>query len=138
MLCPSHHVTLAIAGGDSLVGHALELMLRSAGYEARFLDTSSINGPSNPLEGASLLLLAPRTSKAKREALLGHLRKDKSDKRIALPMLELVGNGEAEDGEEVGARRVLWPCQLKNLKQEIENALLNESSQCNSREPRGY
>lgn len=117
-------IALAIAGGDPLVGHALELMLHSTGYDARFLDHSSTNRPSDPFEGAGLLLLAPRTSGAEREAILGRLRNGLSGK-LAVPVLELVSSSdEAKDKEEIGARRVLWPCQLKDLKREIEAALL--------------
>ena len=118
--------TIAIVGGDSLVGHALELMLLSAGYDARFIDASSTNGPSDPFKGVSLVLLAPRTSGAQREALLGSLRNGMLDKP-AVPVLELVsGSDEAQDKEEVGARRMLWPCQLKDLKREIEAGLGRE------------
>lgn len=119
-----NHIALVIAGGDSLVGRALEQMLRSAGYDARFVGDASAYDPSDPLEGANLVLLTPRTSSADREALLWSLRNGMLDKR-AVPVLELVSSSdEAQAKEEVGTRRVLWPCQLKVLKREIEAALL--------------
>lgn len=121
-----NRVALAIAGGDSLVGQTLEHMLRGAGYYARFLDVSSINDPSDPLKGASLVLLAPRMSGADRDAFLGHLR-NRVPRKATVPVLELVGNGGTENGEAVGVRRVLWPCRLKVLLWEIENALLNDA-----------
>ena len=46
---------IAIVGGDPLVGRALELSLQSAGYSARFLDGSSVNGAYDPLEGLGLV-----------------------------------------------------------------------------------
>jgi hypothetical protein len=102
-------------------------MLRSDGYDARLLDRSSINGPSTIFEGASLVLLAPKTSGADREALFERLTNGAPGK-VAAPVLELVsGSDEAQDKEEVGVRRLLWPCQLKVLKQEIEAALSNGS-----------
>jgi hypothetical protein len=119
---PNHIVSLTIAGGDSLVGHALELILQSAGYDARFLDEASLYGSSDPLEGASVVLLAPRTSRAEQEALLRRLRNSTTDKP-AIPVLELVGNGGAKTGEDEGVRRVLWPCPLKELRREIEASL---------------
>ncbi|MDQ3911453.1 MAG: hypothetical protein M3305_06750 [Actinomycetota bacterium] len=128
MLYPHSNLTsIAIVSGEPLVGHALEQMLRSDGYDARLLDQSSVNGPSTIFEGASLVLLAPRMSGADREALFELLRNGVSEK-VAAPVLELVsGSDEAQDKEEVGARRVLWPCQLKVLKREIEAALSNGS-----------
>jgi hypothetical protein len=121
-----NHIALSIAGGDSLVGHALEQMLQNAGYKAQFLEDSTTNGSLNPFEGTSLVLLGPRTSCAKREALLGRLRNGRPDK-LEVPVVELVGNGGGEDGQHIGGgvRRVLWPCQFKVLKQEIESALTN-------------
>ena len=128
MLYPHSNLTsIAIIGGEPLVGHALEQMLRSDGYDARLLDRSSINGPSTIFEGASLVLLAPKTSGADREALFERLTNGAPGK-VAAPVLELVsGSDEAQDKEEVGVRRLLWPCQLKVLKQEIEAALSNGS-----------
>ena len=124
MLYPHSNLTsIAIIGGEPLVGHALEQMLRSDGYDARLLDQSSINGPSTIFERASLVLLAPGMSGADREALFGRLRNGVSEK-VAAPVLELVsGSDEAQDKGEIGARRVLWPCQFKVLKREIEAAL---------------
>ena len=129
--------TIAIAGGDPIVGHALELMLLSAGYSARFLGSSSIEGEANPFDRAHLVLIAPRSNDADRKALLNHLHSSSAtDKSLKdrLPVLELVAasNGARveEEVEEEGlvGRCILWPCRPKDLKREIEAALLNYNS----------
>lgn len=124
MSYPNHIAVLAIAGGDSLVGHALELMLQSAGYDARFLDEAPLNGPSDPLEGVSLVLLAPRASESERKVLLSHLHSSDTPEKGAVPMLQLVTITDGEQRhEEEEVRRVLWPCSLKDLTSELEAAL---------------
>jgi len=129
----TNSTTVAIVGGDPIVGQALELMLLSAGYDARFLDRSSIGVEANPFDWAHLVLIAPRSNHADREALLDRLYSssvnDKSLK-VCLPVLELVA---APNGARVGergwvTRRVLWPCPVADLKREIEDALLDYTS----------
>lgn len=120
---------IAIVGGDPLVGRALELSLQSAGYSARFLDGSSVNGAYDPLEGLGLVLLAPRISAVDREAFLRRLRHASSSAPARVPVLELIASSNgARDREEkeeiVVVQRMLWPCQLNDLKQKIETMLL--------------
>jgi len=125
--------TVAIVGGDPLVGYALELMLLSAGYGARFMRGSSIEVEANPFDRAHLVLIGPRSNDADRKALLNHLHSssvtEKSPK-ARIPVLELVAapNGVRVEGEGLATRRILWPCPVPDLKREIEAALLDNSS----------
>ena len=130
----TNSTTVAIVGGDPIVGHALELMLLSAGYDARFLGGSFIEVEANPFDWAHLVLIAPRSNHADREALFDRLYSssvnDKSPK-ARLPVLELVAapNGVLRvEGEGLATRRILWPCPVPDLKWEIEAALLDNSS----------
>lgn len=126
--------TVAIIGGDPTVGHALELMLLSAGYSARFLGgSSSIEGEANPFGGAHLVLIAPRASDADRKTLLNRLRSSgAADKprKARLPVLELVAttNGAWVEEAVLATRRILWPCSVRDLKREIEAALFDDGS----------
>jgi hypothetical protein len=123
---------VAIVGGDPLVGHALELMLLSAGYGARFLRGSSNDVEANPFDRAHLVLIGPRSNDADREALLKHLHSSVTEKspEARLPVLELVAvpNGARVEVEGLVTRRILWPCPVPDLKREIEAALLANSS----------
>jgi hypothetical protein len=124
--------TIGIVGGDPLVGHALELMLLSAGYSARFLEGISANGEADFFDGISLILIAPRSNDDDRKALLSCLHNGGSStpSKTQVPVVELVATADRARAEEEGlvARHVLWPCRVKDLKREIEGALLNDSS----------
>ena len=123
MSYPSTNLTtIAIVGGDSLVGHALEVPLLNAGYGVRFLDKSSINGEVDIFDGVDLVLFPPRSDDEDRKAILSRLRTSTPASSGKLPVIELVaGSDETRDGEEV--RRVWWPCRMKVLRREIEAAL---------------
>lgn len=123
--------TIGIVGGDTLVGHALELMLLSAGYGARFLESTSTNGEEDFFDGVSLILIAPRANDVERRALLSRLHNGGSmPSKLQVPVVELVAtaDGARVEGEGLVARHVLWPCRVKDLTREIEGALLNDSS----------
>lgn len=135
MSYPNHHLsTIAIVGGDPVVGYTLEQMLLIAGYGARFLGgSSSIEGEANPFKGTHLVIIAPRSNDADRKALLSHLHSSSAnDKSLKaqLPVLELVttANGAQVEEERLVTRRILWPCPVSVLKREIEAALLDHSS----------
>jgi hypothetical protein len=114
--------TIAIVGGDSLVGRALEVPLLNLGYGVRFLDESSISDEAYPLGEVALVLLPPRSEVEDRKAILSHLQSSRPANSGKLPVIELVaGTDEARDEKEV--RRVLWPCRMKVLRREIEAAL---------------
>ena len=121
-------IALAI-WGDPVVGQALVLLLRSSGYEARFLPSSSLNEPG-VLEDVRLLVLTPtpKLSTKQREASLASLSDVLETAKI--PVLELTTL--SEDPREGGARDeswypVLWPCAIEKLEQQIEAALAEKS-----------
>ncbi len=116
---------VVIVGGDVLVGRALELLLRSADCDVRFLGEPSLDeselGASGLLDGVHLLILAPRASAGCREVALALIDARTAEARIEV--LEL-----ADDRQEVlvGAREVLpWPCRTEYLKRRVMAALLD-------------
>ena len=111
-----------VLGGDAVVGRALELLLRSADCDIRFLAEPSRVEPGL-LDGFGLLLLAPGLSAGCREALLALVGVAPVAARI--PVLEL--NSSAEGAPEVvgaGPLLVPWPCQPEDLQRRIKAALL--------------
>jgi hypothetical protein len=118
--------TIAVVGGDPLVGQALEVPLLNAGYGVRFFDGSHIHCEARSLEAVDLVLLMPRSGNKDRKAILSRLQSSTRAGSRKVPVLELVaGSDEARDEEEV--RRVLWPCRMKDLRREIDAALSNDS-----------
>ncbi|MGH3088478.1 MAG: hypothetical protein ACRDSJ_14315 [Rubrobacteraceae bacterium] len=97
-------LTVAIFGGDPVVGETLELLLRAAGYEARFLAGEVSD---ELLAGAKLLLIAPGA--AARDGLL----------ESGIPVMELVTAGR-EAGPHSSLR---WPCRIEELKQAIDGLI---------------
>jgi len=118
-------IEVAIFGGDPVVCRALELRLRSVGYEARFLDESFTDKPAELLGGAKLVLLGPRLSPGCREAFLSDIRSAPATAGLAI--LELVTSLD-EERHELGIRRVPWPCLTERLFQEIEATLSRNGS----------
>ena len=121
---------VVILGGDTLVGRALELLLRSADCNVRFLGEPSLSGPSldeselggpGPLDGVRLLILAPGASAGCREDALALIGARTAEARIEV--LEL---GDDRQGALVGAWEVLpWPCRTEDLKRRVMAALLD-------------
>ena len=115
---------IAIFGGDPLVGGALELALRDAGYGARFLDPTLADEPAELLNGDRLVLLGPRLGAEAKQALLSAMRSMPG--KAEVPVLELVA---ASDGPAQGpVIRVAWPCRMEDLLRKIEDALPDGSS----------
>ena len=109
--------TLLICGGSSVVGRALELLLQSLGYRARF-ETLPVDASARPLVGVQLLLLAPGLAPARREKLLR--RAHDLAHETAIPVLELIAAGRAPT---TPGHHVRWPCQADELRREIDRAL---------------
>ena len=114
---------MAILARDAIAGHALELLLQSAGYNTRLLVEPVADEPGELLDGVRLLLLAPRLSAKYREAFLEGMRGLPA--AVKTPVLELVTALDAPQNGRGGC--VLWPCRMEELQQEIEAALLRGS-----------
>ena len=114
-------ITIVIVGKDPVVGRAIGSLLRTAGYDARFVADPVTDGSRSALVEAHVVVLAPSLSVEAREKVLGS---GTSNPLAAdTPTLELVS--EADDGPpQQGPHRVLWPCSLEQLRWEIE-AVLN-------------
>lgn len=110
-------VRLLIFDGDPVVGRALELLLRTAGYDAVYLARDRSARPE-AIGGAQLLLLAPGWD--------GESRRDAAVLAGApgaenLPVLEM---GAPPEGVPVRSDRyVPWPCRTEELKRRIAAAL---------------
>lgn len=113
---------VTIIGGDAVVGHALELLLRSAECDARFISESSLAEEVGALERAELLLIAPGLSSARNEELLSMLRATEATKN--LPVMELTSNIAAT---RLGIRHFVapWPCPTEELQRQIREVLLS-------------
>jgi hypothetical protein len=122
-------ITLAI-WGDGVVGRTLVLLLRSSGYEARFLPASSSSLQPPSLEEIDLLVLTPTPvlSTERRKAFLSSLRD--APEVATIPVLELVELGaSSEEPPERGRARseswhaVPWPCKIEELERRITLAV---------------
>ena len=76
------------------------------------------------LDGADLLLLAPRLDEGVREAFLGAMGKS-APQRADMPVIALTTALEEDLPEKEGVISVPWPCETKVLVQRIEAALLD-------------
>ena len=114
-------ITIVIVGKDPIVGRAIGSLLRTAGYETRFVADPVTNDYRSALVEAHVVLLAPGLSAESREKLLGS--GTSNPVAAETPTLELVS--ETDEGQpRRGHHRVRWPCSLEQLRWEIE-AVLN-------------
>jgi len=113
--------TIAILGADTVVGRALCALLENSGYQTRPLDTYPTGVVDELLEGADLLLIAPRLDSGVREAFVGAMGKS-SPQRGLMPVIALFTAVE-ESPLEQGVLSVPWPCETKVLVERIESAL---------------
>ncbi len=114
-------ITIVIVGKDPIVGRAIGSLLRTAGYDTRFVADPIRDGSTSALVEANVVLLAPGLCAESREKLLGSGRGNLVE--ADTPTLELVAE---DDGDQLlqGHHRVRWPCSLEQLRAEIE-AVLN-------------
>ena len=118
---PGHAATVAVLGGNPIVGRALELLLRGVGYDVRLLGSPGEGELGALLEGTNLLLLAPMLDAATSRKIMDEIRNVSA--LAALPVLALV-TAPSEDPIEGGrASQVPWPCRTVELAREIEAAL---------------
>jgi hypothetical protein len=116
--------TIAILGADTVVGRALCALLEDSGYKTRPLDAYPTGVVDELLEGANLLLLAPRVDEGVREAFVGAMGKS-TPQRSSIPVIALHTALEEDLPEKEGVISVPWPCETKDLVERIEAALLD-------------
>jgi hypothetical protein len=127
-----HHdqprTTIAVLGADTVVGGALRALLEDHGYRIIPLDAHPTGVVDELLEGADLLLLAPRLDEGAREAFLGAMGKS-APQRAEVPVIALSTTLEEDMPEKEGVLRVPWPCETRTLVQRIEAALSGDGSE---------
>ena len=115
--------TIAILGADSVAGRALCALLESSGYHTTPIDSYPTGVVDELLDGAHLLLLAPRLDEGVREAFLGAMGKS-TPQTADMPVIALTTAVE-ESPQDEGVQSVPWPCETKVLVERIEAALLD-------------
>ena len=123
---PEPTATIAILGADTVVGRALCALLEGSGYRTTPLDSYPTGVVDELLDGADLLLLAPRLDEDAREAFLGAMGKG-APQRADMPVIALSTTLEEGLPEKERVLRVPWPCETKVLVQRIEATLAGES-----------
>jgi hypothetical protein len=114
--------TVAILGGNAVIGKALESLLRSADCVARFFSEYP-EEDVDPLGGAKVALILPALSSKHQESLITLIRNTPSTTN--LPVIELIttpnpnGNGQVT--------RVPWPCSMEDLRRTIDEKLVGTS-----------
>ena len=114
-----------ILGADTVVGSAPCALLEDSGYRTTPLDSYPTGVVDELLEGADLLLIAPRLDKDAREAFLGAMGKT-VPQRADVPVILLSTTLEEDLPEKEGVLGVPWPCETKALVERIEAALAGE------------
>ncbi len=112
--------TIAILGGYSVAGRALEALLQGVGYDTRLIEDPPKSTPEQLLEGVRLLLLAPTLSAESREVLFAEMGSTLHSANI--PVLTLSTTLKEALGD--GPVSIPWPCRLEDLTRKIEAALL--------------
>ena len=112
--------TIAILGGNSVAGRALEALLQGVGYDTRLIEDPPEGAPEQTLEGVKLLLFAPTLSAESREAFLAEMGSTLDAANI--PVLTLSTTIKEALGD--GHGFIPWPCRLEDLTKKIEAALL--------------
>jgi nucleoside-diphosphate-sugar epimerase len=127
-----HHnqpgTTIAVLGADTVVGSALCALLGDHGYRINPLDAHPTGVADELLEGADLLLLAPRLDKCASETFLGAMGKG-APQRADVPVIALSTAVEEGLPEKEGVIRVPWPRETKALVERIEAALAGEGTE---------
>ena len=116
--------TIAILGADTVVGRALCALLEGSGYHTRPLNAYPTGVVDELLDGADLLLLAPRLDEGVREAFVGAMGKS-TPQRASMPVIALTTAVEEGLLEKEGVLSVPWPCETNVLVERIEAALLD-------------
>ena len=129
-----HHqqtaTTIAVLGADTVVGSALSALLGGHGYRTTALDSYPTGIVDELLDGADLLLLAPRVDGGVRDAFLGAVGKS-APERVDMPVIALRTAEEHGLPEKEGVLGVPWPCETKLLVERVEATLAGEGSKDN-------
>ena len=120
--------TIAILGADTVVGSALCALLEGSGYKTIPLDAYPTGVVDELLDGADLLLLAPRLDMDVREAFLGAMGKT-VPQSADVPVIALTTTLEEGLPEKEGVLRVPWPCETRGLVERLEAALAGEGTE---------
>jgi hypothetical protein len=125
--------TIAILGGNSVAGRALEALLQGVGYDTRLIEDPPERSPEQLLEGVRLLLLAPTLSAESRETLLAEMGSTLDAAQIPVLTLSTTLKGALSDGHAF----IPWPCRLEDLTKKIEAALLTVPEVGSAQAPAG-
>jgi hypothetical protein len=117
--------TIAILGGDWVVGRALEALLQGLGYDTLLIEDSGAGKPEELLRGIQLLLAAPTADTDSRVRFLADMRRIPGT--AAIPVLTLSTTIGEDQADQPGL--VLWPCRMEDLRTEIEAALLTAAAE---------
>ncbi len=112
---------VVVVGEDSIVGRALELLLRGSGYDVRFEVLHAFDA-RRVLRKPGLVLVAPGLDAWDRETVLSSVVPACHNRD--LPVLELVPVTASRSRPGEGHTLILWPCKTEYLEREIEVALL--------------
>ena len=116
----SRSTTIAILGGNTVVGQALTLLLNGAGYDTKLIEAPPADLANELLNGIDALLLAPGLSTRARDTVLKAVRDNPKTKTTPVLTLSAVV-GEALNNE--SDVNVPWPSSIEHLAQCIEAAL---------------
>jgi hypothetical protein len=112
--------TIAILGGNSVAGRALEALLQGVGYDTRLIEDPLERPPEQLLQGVRLLLLAPTLSAESRETMLADMGSTLDAANIPVLTLSTTLKEALNDGHAF----IPWPCRLEDLTKKIEAVLL--------------
>ncbi len=107
--------TIAILGGDPVIGKALEALLASTDYAPRFFSEYP-EGDAEPLGEARVALILPAPSSKRQKALEALIKNAPST--MNLPVIELTTTPN-DIGQGI---LVSWPCSIEDL---IDETLLD-------------
>ena len=105
-----------------MVGRALCALLENSGSRTAPIDSHPTGVVDELLDGADLLILAPRLDQDAREAFLGAMGKS-APQRADMQVIALTTTLEEHLPEKEGILRVPWPCKTRVLVAQIEAVL---------------
>jgi len=116
--------TIAILGADKVVGRALCALLESSGYRTLPIEAHPTGVVDELLDGAHLVLLAPRLDRGVREAFIDAMGKS-TPQNAEMPVIVLSTSIEEDLPDKERVTSVPWPSETKILVERIEEALLD-------------